>query len=58
MSLAGSHLHQARSMRANRGSFLGAVLLLVLLAGLAGDLGHSSRGIGKHGRTACNFFLI
>lgn len=52
MSLAGSHLHQARSMRANRGSFLGAVLLLVLLAGLAGDLGHSSRGIGKHGRSA------
>ena len=39
-------------MRANRGSFLGAVLLLVLLAGLAGDLGHSSRGIGKHGRSA------
>ena len=49
---AGPHLHQARSMRANRGSFLGAVLLLVLLAGLAGDLGHSSRGIGKHGRSA------
>ena len=52
MSLAGSHLHQARSMRADRGSFLGAALLLVLLAGLAGDLGHSSRGIGKHGRSA------
>jgi len=39
-------------MRGHRGSFLGAVLLLVLLAGLAGDLGHSSRGIGKHGRSA------
>ena len=52
MSLAGSHLHPARIMRGHRGSFLGAVLLLVLLAGLAGDLGHSSRGIGKHGRSA------